>query len=59
MSRIIKQGVRHKLLSFERITDEQLMAEQGITKPQGLNTLSASEWTDSDDEYLKALTSKK
>lgn len=39
------------------IADEELMAQQGITGPQGLDALGYPEWDDDTDAvYLAALT---
>lgn len=51
----IEQGIQGGLFSGEPISDRDLAEAQGITKPQGLDTFAAPEWTDADEEYLAAL----
>lgn len=52
----IEQGLQTGLFSGEPISDEHLAAAQGITAPQGLDTVGIEQWTDADDVYLAALT---
>lgn len=52
----IEQGTQTDLFTQESIPEEQLAADQGVRGPQGLDALSAPEWTEADDAYLAALT---
>ena len=52
----VEQGVQTGLFSREPIPAEELAAAQGISGPQGLDSLGATDWTDADDAYLAALT---
>ncbi|MGA8744577.1 MAG: hypothetical protein WB507_01780 [Solirubrobacterales bacterium] len=54
--RPVEQGVQTGLFSGEPISDEDLAAAQGITAPQGLDTVGVERWTDADELYLAALT---
>jgi hypothetical protein len=41
------------------VSEDELLARQGITAPQGIDALSDPEWDDdADDAYLAALLSK-
>jgi hypothetical protein len=47
------------LFTAAPVDEEELLARQGITTPQGLQSLSDPEWSDeTDDAYLAALLSK-
>jgi hypothetical protein len=52
----IELGTQTSLFSGEPVPSADLAAAQGITEPQGLEAIGASEWTDADDAYLAALT---
>lgn len=52
----IQQGVQTGLFSGAPISEADLAASQGITGPQGLVALGATEWTDADEIFLAALT---
>lgn len=54
--RQIDQGVQTDFFSHDRVPDEQLEAELGITEAQGIEAIAGAEWTDADDAYLAALT---
>ena len=52
-------GARAALFTAAPVDDDELLARQGITAPQGLEALSDPEWDDdTDDAYLAALLSK-
>jgi hypothetical protein len=47
------------LFTAAPVDEDELLARQGITAPQGLESLSDPEWDDeTDDAYLAALLSK-
>jgi hypothetical protein len=52
----VEQGVQTRLFSAERISDQDLVATQGITAPQGLDAVGIERWTDADEAYLAALS---
>jgi len=52
----IEQGIQTGLFSGEPIPDGELAAAQGISKPQGLDAVAATDWSEADDAYLAALT---
>jgi hypothetical protein len=52
----IEQGLQAGLFSGDPVSDQELAAAQGVTGPQGLDAITASEWTDEDDAFLAALT---
>ena len=53
---IVEHGTQTSLFTTAPIALDELAATQGITGPQGLDALGASEWTKDDDAYLAALT---
>jgi hypothetical protein len=53
--RPVEQGVQTPLFSGEPISDQDLAVAQGITGPQGVQAITALEWTDEDEAFLAAL----
>lgn len=52
----VEQGVQSTLFTPEQIDDTELLAEQGILRPQGLAALEPDEeWDELDDAYVAAL----
>lgn len=54
-----RNEARRTLFTSAPVDEDDLMAQQGITAPQGLEALSGPEWDDATDcAYLAALLSK-
>jgi len=52
----VEQGVQSTLFTAEQIDDTELLADQGISRPQGLAALEPDEeWDELDDAYVAAL----
>jgi hypothetical protein len=52
-------GAQSTRFTAAPVDEDELMARQGITAPQGLDALSEPEWDDeTDDAYLAALLSR-
>lgn len=51
----VEQGEQAPLFTVTPIADEDLLADQGIEKPQGLDSLAHETWDEVDDAYLAAL----
>lgn len=52
----VEQGVQSALFTAEQVNDTELLADQGISRPQGLAALEPhQEWDELDDAYVAAL----
>jgi len=52
----VEQGVQSTLFTAEQIDNAELLADQGISRPQGLAALERhEEWDELDDAYVAAL----
>lgn len=55
----VDEAAQTALFTLAPVSEDELLARQGITAPQGIDALSDPEWDDdADDAYLAALLSK-